>query len=130
MALNFDARKAPRNHAELEKLVQAVRQASKADETIWLEWKSELDLNPADKGDKSGRAHVARAIIGFANRMPEDAARFAEGYGFLLAGVSHDSMAAFASTTSPSWFAGSAPMSARPSTGSRPTSKATGTTGR
>ncbi|GAA4986253.1 hypothetical protein HD597_000142 [Nonomuraea thailandensis] len=92
MALNFDARMAPRNHAELKKLVQAVREASKADETFWLEWKSDLDLNPADRADKSGRAHVARAIIGFANRMPDAAARFVEGYGLLLAGVSHESM--------------------------------------
>ncbi|NRQ32088.1 hypothetical protein HII36_09590 [Nonomuraea sp. NN258] len=73
MALDFDTRTAPRNHAELKKLVQAVRSASKADETFWLEWKSDLDLNPADKVDKSGRAHVARAIIGFANRMPDTA---------------------------------------------------------
>lgn len=92
MALNFDTRTAPRNHAELKKLVLAVRGATKADETFWLEWKSELDLNPEDKADKSGRAHIARAIIAFANRMPDEASRFVEGYGFFLAGVSHENM--------------------------------------
>jgi hypothetical protein len=92
MALNFDTRTAPRNHAELKKLVLAVRGATKADETLWLEWKSELDLDPEDPSDKSGRAHAARAIIGFANRMPDEASRFVEGYGFFLAGVSHENM--------------------------------------
>ncbi|NJP98790.1 hypothetical protein HCN51_56825 [Nonomuraea sp. FMUSA5-5] len=92
MALNFDTRTAPRNHAEYRKLALAVRGATKADETLWLEWKSELDLDPADKSDKSGRAHIARAIIGFANRMPDTASRYVEGYGFLLAGVSHENM--------------------------------------
>jgi hypothetical protein len=92
MALNFDASTAPRNNAELKKLVQAVRGASQADEGYWLEWKSDLDLNPTDRADKSGRAHVARAIIGFANRMPDTVARFVEGHGFLLAGVSPEGM--------------------------------------
>ncbi|WDO11278.1 hypothetical protein ME763_37865 (plasmid) [Streptomyces murinus] len=92
MALDFDSRKAPRNHGDLKRLVRAVCQASKADEALWLEWKSELDLDPADRGDKSGRAHVARAIIGFANRHPEEARRFAEGHGYLLVGVDHERM--------------------------------------
>ncbi|MFK4687741.1 AlbA family DNA-binding domain-containing protein [Streptomyces pristinaespiralis] len=92
MALDFDNRKAPRNHSDLKQLVRAVRQASKADEALWLEWKSDLDLDPADKGDKSGRAHIARAIIGFANRHPDEARRFAEGHGYLLVGVDHEQM--------------------------------------
>ncbi|CAL9585324.1 AlbA family DNA-binding domain-containing protein [Streptomyces sp. enrichment culture] len=92
MALDFDSRKAPRNHSDLLQLVRAVRHASKADEALWLEWKSELDLDPADKGDKSGRAHIARAIIGFANRHPDEARRFAEGHGYLLVGVDHEQM--------------------------------------
>lgn len=92
MALNFDVRTAPRNHAELKKLVEAVRSASMADETLWLEWKSDLDLNPENRSDKSGRAHIARAIIGFANRMPDRVSSFVEGYGFLLAGVSPEGM--------------------------------------
>ncbi|MEV0382873.1 hypothetical protein [Nonomuraea sp. NPDC050643] len=90
--MNFDVRMAPRNHAELKKLVEAVRSASMADETFWLEWKSDLDLNPEEKSDKSGRAHIARAIIGFANRIPDRVSGFVEGYGFLLAGVSPEDM--------------------------------------
>jgi hypothetical protein len=92
MALDFDSRKNPRNHADFKRLVHAIRHASKADETIWLEWKSDLELDPADKGDKSGRAHVARAIIGFANRMPDDAGRFAQGHGILMVGVGPEGM--------------------------------------
>ncbi|MEU0343934.1 hypothetical protein ABZ092_34560 [Streptomyces bobili] len=48
-------------------LVKAIRAASAADESHWLEWKSTLDFRPRSKADKSARAHLARAIIGFAN---------------------------------------------------------------
>ena len=92
MALDFDSRRAPRNHSDLKRLVRATRRASRADETLWLEWKSNLDLNPTEKGDKAGRAHIARAIIGFANRHPDEALRFAEGHGYLLVGVDHEQL--------------------------------------
>ncbi|WP_432176678.1 hypothetical protein [Streptomyces sp. Tue6028] len=68
-------------------LVKAIRAASAADELDWLEWKSTLDFRPKDKADKSARAHLARAIIGFANRQPDVARRNAEGYGILVVGV-------------------------------------------
>jgi hypothetical protein len=62
-------------------LIRAVLVASDADE-LWVEWKSDLDLT-----SKHGQYTVARAILGFANRMPEDAQRFAQGRAYVLVGV-------------------------------------------
>lgn len=87
MALEFDTRRAPVRASQYLELVKAVRAASAADELDWLEWKSSLDFRPKSKADKSARAHVARAIIGFANRQPDIALRNVEGYGFLVVGV-------------------------------------------
>ncbi|MFB6642926.1 helix-turn-helix domain-containing protein [Streptomyces chartreusis] len=87
MALEFDARRAPVRASHYLDLVKAIRAASAADESDWLEWKSTLDFRPRNKADKSARAHLARAIIGFANRQPDDALRNVEGYGFLVVGV-------------------------------------------
>ncbi|MCZ7430156.1 hypothetical protein [Streptomyces sp. WMMC1477] len=90
MALDYDSRRAARDAATQKTLVEAVRRASAADEKHWLEWKSTLDFQPKNKADKHGRAHVARAIIGFANRMPDDAEQDAEGYGHLVVGADPD----------------------------------------
>ncbi|MFF5790376.1 hypothetical protein ACFY8P_36065 [Streptomyces sp. NPDC012693] len=67
--------------------MKAVRTASAADELDWLEWKSTLDFRPKNKADKSARAHLARAIIGFANRQPDIALRNMEGHAYLVVGV-------------------------------------------
>jgi hypothetical protein len=90
VALEFDSSRAPRRASEYLQLVRAVRSASAADETGWLEWKSTLDLRPKDRADKSGVGHIARAIVGFANRMPDEAARHVEGFGYLVVGVDPD----------------------------------------
>lgn len=87
VALEFDTRRAPVRASHYLELVKAIRAASAADESDWLEWKSTLDFRPKNKADKSARAHLARAIIGFANRQPDDARRYVEGYGFLVVGV-------------------------------------------
>ncbi|MEV6533698.1 hypothetical protein AB0M86_29570 [Streptomyces sp. NPDC051639] len=87
MALDFDSRHAPRRAAQYLDLVKAVRSASDADETDWLEWKSQLDLKPANKADKSALVHIARAIVGFANRQPDEALRNVDGYGYFVVGV-------------------------------------------
>lgn len=87
MALEFDTRHAPRRAAQYLELVRAIRSASDADETDWLEWKSQLDFKPVNKADKSALAHVARAIVGFANRQPDAAKRNAEGYAYFVIGV-------------------------------------------
>jgi hypothetical protein len=87
VALEFDTRRAPVRASQYLELVKAVRSASAADELDWLEWKSMLTFRPKDKADKSARAHLARAIIGFANRQPDVALRNAEGHAFLVVGV-------------------------------------------
>ncbi|MEU4229464.1 hypothetical protein AB0F17_34650 [Nonomuraea sp. NPDC026600] len=83
MALNFDIRTAPVRPAEFVALADAVFDASAADESTWLEWKSTLDLR-----SKHGCHHIARAIVGFANRMPDVAASYTEGRAYLVVGVS------------------------------------------
>ncbi|WP_345528033.1 hypothetical protein [Streptomyces showdoensis] len=87
MALEFDTRRPPVRASQYLELVKAVRAASAADELDWLEWKSTLEFQPKNKADKSARAHLARAIIGFANRQPDVALRNVEGYGLLVVGV-------------------------------------------
>ncbi|WP_405533729.1 hypothetical protein OG592_41655 (plasmid) [Streptomyces avidinii] len=63
-------------------LIRAVLGATSADESRWLEWKSDLDVSKPD-----GAFGVARAILGFANRMPDVATRWAGGHAYLLVGV-------------------------------------------
>ncbi|MFC7797198.1 hypothetical protein [Streptomyces cinereoruber] len=87
MALEFDTRRPPVRASQYLELVKAVRTASAADELDWLEWKSTLDFRPKNKADKSARAHLARAIIGFANRQPDIALRNMEGHAYLVVGV-------------------------------------------
>ncbi|WP_435239949.1 AlbA family DNA-binding domain-containing protein [Streptomyces sp. YPW6] len=87
MALEFDTRRPPVRASQYLELVKAIRTASTADELDWLEWKSTLDFRPKNKADKSARAHLARAIVGFANRQPDIALRNVEGHGLLVVGV-------------------------------------------
>ncbi|MFD0047706.1 helix-turn-helix domain-containing protein, partial [Pseudarthrobacter scleromae] len=87
MALEFDTRRPPVRASQYLELVKAIRAASTADELDWLEWKSTLDFRPKNKADKSARAHLARAIVGFANRQPDIALRNVEGHGLLVVGV-------------------------------------------
>ncbi|MGP4030058.1 AlbA family DNA-binding domain-containing protein [Actinomadura sp. 3N407] len=48
-----------------------------------MEWKKRLPL-----GTAPARVHLVKHILGFANRPPEVAARWAEGHAYLLVGVS------------------------------------------
>lgn len=57
------------------------------DETRWLEWKSRLDVSKAE-----GAFAVSKAILGFANRMPDLAAQWAEGHAYLLVGVEEEAV--------------------------------------
>jgi hypothetical protein len=82
MALLIDHTKALRRPSELADLVAAVHAGDDGDEAEWLEWKTSLDL-----GAPAGRIHVARAVLGFANREPRGAARFCEGLGYFILGV-------------------------------------------
>ncbi|MFI9552341.1 helix-turn-helix domain-containing protein [Nonomuraea endophytica] len=82
MALNFDTKTAPVRPSELVALAEAVYGAGPADESVWLEWKSTLELSK-----KPGCHHIARAIVGFANRMPDVAVAHAEGRAYLVVGI-------------------------------------------
>ena len=66
----IDVSKPFRYPSELKRLVQAVRAAGEYDETRWIEWKRSLDLTAVE-----GIRHIARQILGFANREPRVAAR-------------------------------------------------------
>jgi hypothetical protein len=51
-------------------------------ETHWLEWKERLNLR-----EKETHAKIAKAVLGFANRSPRTAGRYAGGCAYLLIGV-------------------------------------------
>lgn len=82
MSLVISTSRALLSSQELHGLVSAVEAAVPEDETEWIEWKSSLDLAARDT-----RATLARHIIGMANRRAAEAARFADGYGYILVGV-------------------------------------------
>jgi len=82
MPLVIDSSRAFRSPKELADLIQAVLTASPNDEATWLEWKNGLVLT-----DKEVRVHIARHILGMANRAVEEAARHAEGCGYIVIGA-------------------------------------------
>jgi hypothetical protein len=65
MPLDIDTTQPFRSQARLVALVRAVLTAEQTDETVWLEWKSPIDLRASD-----GQFSVARQILGFANVRP------------------------------------------------------------
>jgi hypothetical protein len=67
---------------DLKALVEAVAQATKDDESFFLEWKSTLVLNT-----KPAAYHVARCILGMANRQPDFAATAMGGLGYMVVGA-------------------------------------------
>lgn len=67
---------------DLRKLLESVIGNPSAQETDWLEWKSQADL-----GERRWQARVARFILGAANRPRTSAAGPHEGSAFLLLGV-------------------------------------------
>ena len=82
--LNIDVRRVARSHAERVEVVQAIAAAPVGEpELDWIEWKRDLDLSSTD-----GAFTAARSILGFGNRHPDFAARYARGCAYFLAGVS------------------------------------------
>jgi hypothetical protein len=73
--------------SELRRLVEAVRGAGGYDETRWIEWKRTLELTAT-----AGIRHIAKQILGFANRDPQIAAMWAGGYAYLVIGASPDAL--------------------------------------
>lgn len=85
MPLSIDTTRPVRSRADQQALVRAVLAASADEqETRWLEWKGPLEL---DGKDATGRATIAKAVLGFANRDPGVASRAMGGCAYLLAGV-------------------------------------------
>lgn len=76
-----------RGTAALRSLVEAVVAADPHDEADWIEWKGPLDL-----ATKEGCFHVARAVLGLANREPERAELVTEGLGFVVVGAEPGSL--------------------------------------
>lgn len=71
-----------RGVAALQGLVDAVVRANEHDESDWIEWKGPLDL-----ATKGGCFHVARAVLGLANREPKRAQLVVEGLGYVVVGA-------------------------------------------
>lgn len=82
MAIELDTTRELRGTSDLRKLINAVLDASTNDESRSIEWKSSLDLTTPH-----GCFHIARAILGFANRMPDVANAEFGGIGYILVGV-------------------------------------------
>jgi hypothetical protein len=82
MAVNIDTTTALRGVHDLQLLVEAVIDADEHDELDWIEWKGTLDLST-----KAGCFHVARAVIGMANRLPDRAGLTCEGLGYVVVGA-------------------------------------------
>ncbi|MFJ8696974.1 AlbA family DNA-binding domain-containing protein [Streptomyces roseolilacinus] len=87
MTLDFNADEPVVGLARQRELIHAVLNASSADETRWLEWKSHHDVSRA-----AGAFAVSKAILGFANRMPDVAEQWAGGHAYLLVGVDEDAI--------------------------------------
>lgn len=68
-------------------LVRAVLGASVEDENDWIEWKSDLDLT-----SKETKATIARNILGFANRDPEELNKKCGGAGVMVVGAEPGSL--------------------------------------
>jgi hypothetical protein len=73
--------------SELRRLVEAVRRAGDYDEARWIEWKRTLDLTVT-----ASIRHIAKQILGFANRDPQIAGMWAGGYAYLVIGASPEAL--------------------------------------
>jgi hypothetical protein len=82
MAIIVDISQVLRRPADLLHLVEAVVAALPTDEAEWVEWKSDLPLDALD-----GWFSISKQVLGFANRDPDRAARFAGGNGYVIVGA-------------------------------------------
>lgn len=82
MPIQIATANALRGAAALRSLVDAVVAADEHDESDWIEWKGQLDV-----ATKEGCSHIARAVLGLANRDPERAEVTVEGLGYVVAGA-------------------------------------------
>ncbi|MFW3172575.1 hypothetical protein [Geodermatophilus sp. CPCC 206100] len=86
-ASEIDLARVPRGELAARALVDAVAAVDDRVERHFLEVKSAIDLK-----SKDGIAKVAKFILGAANRMPDDAARYFEGHAVMVLGVAAGSV--------------------------------------
>jgi hypothetical protein len=82
VAVNIETSTPLRGVHDLQRLVEAVMDADEHDELDWVEWKGQLDL-----ATKAGCFHVARAVLGMANRLPDRAGLTCGGLGYIIVGA-------------------------------------------
>jgi hypothetical protein len=92
VAVDLDTTTALRGVHDLQRLVEAVIDADEHDELDWVEWKGTLDLSA-----KAGCFHVARTVLGMANRLPDRAELTCEGLGYIIVGAEPRSLQGVAS---------------------------------
>lgn len=80
--IEYDTTKAPTGHLRRQRLLDAIYKASGADENEWVEFKAGVDPST-----KAGCAHIARAIVAFANRDPARAQRWMDGNAYVIVGL-------------------------------------------
>jgi hypothetical protein len=82
VAIDLDMSPQIRRPSDRVTLVEAVLQAHPSDQAEWVEWKLDVALDRTE-----GRFKASRHILGFANRSPNDAARFLGGQAFFIVGA-------------------------------------------
>ncbi|MGH3856526.1 MAG: ATP-binding protein, partial [Pseudonocardiaceae bacterium] len=88
MHVSIDSSRPYRWPSELIELVEAVTRTDPKNESTCIEWKSTLDL-----GDKSGHYHVAKHVLGFANRTVSTASLHADGHAYMIVGAEPGNLA-------------------------------------
>ncbi len=82
MAIDYQAERLPMGDSEWASLLHAIEMSQPSDETDWVEHKARLDPST-----KAGGAALAKGIVAFANRQPEQAGRWLGGYGLIVVGL-------------------------------------------
>lgn len=80
-------KRGPLSEGRLRALACEINEGRISNESDWLEWKRVLDLNKP-----LARFHLSKHILGMANRSPEVAQGYCEGYGYIFIGVEKGSM--------------------------------------
>ncbi|MGB3438106.1 MAG: ATP-binding protein [Actinophytocola sp.] len=87
MIAPIDSGRVYRFPSELVELVEAVLRTGPNNESTWIEWKSTLDL-----AERTAVCHIAKHVLGFANRLVATAMLHAEGYAYLIVGAEPDNL--------------------------------------
>jgi hypothetical protein len=88
MAIDYDTSALPKGTIGWTSLLSAVENAHQNDENQWIEFKASLDPTTVD-----GRFTVAKAIVAFANRDPDVAAKWLTGHAVIIIGLEPGNLA-------------------------------------